>query len=252
MKTEKSEGQPWRMIIWIVLCVGIVSGGLAIAFVLIKLGPKAPKIAPEVVLSSVRVVQVEQGDIQVEVVAQGNVEAERATQLVAQVGGRVIEVSPRFEAGEIFKKHETLLQIDPTDYQAALANAQASLEDAKLAKALEKASAEKAIRDWERLGNGNAPSDLVLRKPQLTSAEARVVAAQAGVDKALADLDRAQVVAPYDCRIEVKYLDEGATLAPGSPIANVISVGRWKCVCHFPWRITDFWRNPMTECLAER
>lgn len=188
-------------------------------------GPKAPKVAPEIVLPSVRVMEVKTEDVAIELVAQGDVEAGRRTQLVAQVGGKVVEVSERLEAGETFKAQEFILQIDKTDYQAALANAQAAWEDAKLAKVREEASAEKSLRDWEKLGKGRKPGPLVAHVPQLASAEARVVAAQASVDKALADLDRTRVIAPYDCRVKAKSLDLGATVAPGTPLLEVLSLG---------------------------
>ena len=64
------------------------------------------------------------------------------------------------------------------------------------------ARAEQAVRDWEKLGLNRDPSDLVLRKPQLVSARARITAAEAAVDKAMRDLERTEIRAPYDCRIE--------------------------------------------------
>jgi RND family efflux transporter MFP subunit len=129
------------------------------------------------------------------------------------------------EVGETFRAQDFLLQIDETDYTAALANAEANLADARLAIALEEAGAEKAIRDWEKLGSGREAGSLVLRVPQLASAKARVLAAQGAVDKALADLDRARVVAPYNCRVVAKSLDLGATVAPGTPLLEVLSLG---------------------------
>jgi RND family efflux transporter MFP subunit len=149
----------------------------------------------------------------------------RQTLLRAEVGGKVIEVSPVLEPGEIIKSQEFVLQIDRTDYQASLANAEAAVEDARLATAVEEANVERALRDWAKLGNGREPSDLVLRKPQLAAARAREVAAQAAVDKALADLEKTRVVVPYDCRVLTKWIDLGATVVPGSELVEVLSLG---------------------------
>ena len=225
MKTVTFNERSVRIAVWTVIVIAIVAAGVAMAKFLMENGPKAPKVASEVVLPRVRVMEVRKETVEIRVVAQGDVEAERRTQLVSQVGGKVIEISPRLEAGEVFKAQEFLLQIDRTDYEAALATAEAGLADAQLATAMEEASAEKVVRDWEKLGNGRKPGTLVLREPQLVSARAREVAAQAAVDKALADLDRTRVIAPYDCRIQSKSLDLGATVAPGTPLAEVLSMG---------------------------
>jgi len=225
MKTVTVNERSVRIAVWALIVVAIMAAGGKLAKFLMENGPKAPKVASEVVLPRVRVMEVKKETVEITVVAQGDVEAERRTQLVSQVGGKVIEISPRLEAGEVFKAQEFLLQIDRTDYEAALATAEAGLADAELATAMEEASAEKAVRDWEKLGNGRKPGTLVLREPQLASARAREVAAETGVDKALADLDRTRVIAPYDCRIQSKALDLGATVAPGSPLAEVLSMG---------------------------
>ncbi|MDA1007323.1 MAG: hypothetical protein O3A87_12710, partial [Verrucomicrobia bacterium] len=152
MKTVTFNERSVRIAVWTVIVIAIVAAGVAMAKFLMENGPKAPKVASEVVLPRVRVMEVRKETVEIRVVAQGDVEAERRTQLVSQVGGKVIEISPRLEAGEVFKAQEFLLQIDRTDYEAALATAEAGLADAQLATAMEEASAEKVVRDWEKLG----------------------------------------------------------------------------------------------------
>jgi RND family efflux transporter MFP subunit len=225
MKTVTFNERSVRIAVWVVIVLAIVAAGGKLAGYLKENGPKAPKVAPEIVLLQVRVMEVVTTDVDLELTAQGDVEAVRQTRLLSEVGGRVLEVSPRMEAGEVFKSQEFVLQIDRTDYQAALANAQASVEDAKLATALEEAQAERAVRDWAKLGNGRKPGDLVLRKPQLAATRAREVAAQAAMDKALADLERTRVVVPYDCRVLSTSVDLGATVSPGTPLLEVLSLG---------------------------
>ncbi|MDE0825322.1 MAG: efflux RND transporter periplasmic adaptor subunit [Akkermansiaceae bacterium] len=225
MKTVTFNERSVRIAVWVVIVLAIVAAGGKLAGFLKENGPKAPKVAPEIVLPQVRVMEVVTSDVDLELTAQGDVEAVRQTRLLSEVGGRVLKVSPRMEAGEIFKSQEFVLQIDRTDYQAALANAQASVEDAKLATALEEAQAERAVRDWAKLGNGRKPGELVLRKPQLAATRAREVAAQAAMDKALADLERTRVVVPYDCRVLSTSVDLGATVSPGTPLLEVLSLG---------------------------
>ena len=89
--------------------------------------------------------------------------------------GRVLEVSPKFKSGGRFAKGEVMLEIDGSDYVAALAKAESALADAQLSLAREEARAAQARRDWKKLGRGDA-SDLVLGIPQIASAKAISVA----------------------------------------------------------------------------
>ena len=70
------------------------------------------------------------------------------------------------------------------------------------AEAQEQARAEQALTDWQRLGQaGDPPSDLVLRKPQLQAARARVASARSALAKARLDLERTTIVAPFSGRV---------------------------------------------------
>ncbi|NNM30702.1 MAG: efflux RND transporter periplasmic adaptor subunit [Akkermansiaceae bacterium] len=204
---------------------GILAVGIGGCAALVMLGPKAPKSAPERRLEKVEVVAAELTTARISIESQGEVEAQRRTQLSAEVPGKVVSVASRLEAGEVFQEGDLLLALEDADYQAALANAQAALEDARLALEVELARAEQARRDWGKLGVSREPNDLVLRKPQLASARARITASEAAVEKALRDLERTEIRAPYGCRIERTMVDLGAVIAPGAPLVEVVSLG---------------------------
>ena len=59
-------------------------------------------------------------DIRIDVRTQGTVEPHREIDLSAQVGGRVITVSPALRAGGFFAAGELLLEIDRADYELAV------------------------------------------------------------------------------------------------------------------------------------
>lgn len=160
--------------------------------------------------------------------SQGLVEATRSTTLSAEVTGRIVRVSPKFHAGEVFQEAEVLLEIDSADYIAILTQAEASLANAKLALANEQAKADQAQRDWSQLGGTQPPTDLVLRKPHLASAQAQLKAAEASLIKAHRDLDRTQVKAPYTGRLRAKYTELGAVLAPGTRIADLYATSSYQ------------------------
>lgn len=175
-----------------------------------------PRPVPEVETITAR-----QGDLVVEIPAQGVIEPVTVTRASAEVEGVVIAVSPDFEAGASFKKGEVLLEIDPSDYESAVAQAEAAVADAKLQLADEEMRALQAERDWKRLAApGQKPSDLVLRVPHLEAAKARVKASVAAHERAKKDLERTKLRAPYDGRIRSKLADLGTRVGKGEPLAE--------------------------------
>ncbi|NIP95675.1 MAG: efflux RND transporter periplasmic adaptor subunit, partial [Akkermansiaceae bacterium] len=173
----------------------------------------------------VKVQRVEVVSFQIDIRAQGEIRPRRRTALSAEVGGRLVRVAENFEAGETFEEGALLLQIDRADYDAAHAAAEASLAEAKLALEMEKVRKAQALRDWTKLGLEGEPSVLVRRVPHLLSAEAKVAAAQAAVDKAVHDCERTELRTPFACRIERTYVDVGAVVSPGMPAADLVSLG---------------------------
>ena len=93
--------------------------------------------------------------------------------------------------------------------------------DAVQAEAQEAARAEQALIDWQRLGDGEPPSELVLRRPQLQAAQSRVASAQAALTKAQLNLERTKVRAPYDGRMLRKLVDVGQVVNVGAQLAEV-------------------------------
>jgi len=159
---------------------------------------------------------------QISVDSYGTVQPRTQSMLVAQVSGQIVVMKEDFRPGGFFHKGEALVTIDPRDYEADVKIAEATLMDALQAKAQEQARAEQAQTDWERLGNpGETPSDLVLRKPQLQAAEARVSSARSALTKAKLDLERTSVTAPFSGRVLRQLVDVGQVVNPGTQLAEV-------------------------------
>lgn len=202
--------------ILILLCAGIIA-----AFQ-IMLKPEPNEIAPIRPITSVEIIEVQPTTVQLKITSQGTLLPTVETDLIAEVSGRVIEVSENFRAGNHFKKNDILIKIDSTDYEAATAAREADLANAQLKLAQEQALAQQAEADWLTLGTGEA-SDLTLRKPQLKQAKAMVKSAQAALNKARRDIERTQIVAPYNGIVLNKNVDLGqfVTTNPGNPLARI-------------------------------
>ena len=214
--------QKGSAIVNLLFAIIILAAGVLGWFYLKNNGPQADKKAPEKIVPVVRVIKVKAETEQLYIETQGRVTPGRQTQAASEIMGRVTSVSPKFKVGGSFDEGEIMLEIDGSDYVAVLATCEANLADAHLALATEQARADQSASDWKKLGRGVA-SDLVLRKPQIVSAKAQIVAAEAAVDKAIRDLDRTKLRAPYLCRIEATYTDLGSYVTPGARLADLYS-----------------------------
>lgn len=204
----------------------IVALSLAALIGIVLFLKKEPEPHPfQKTLPAVEIYKAQPTAVSITVESQGSVEARIQTNLVAEVSGRIETVSPALYAGGFFKKGDVLATIDPTDYQANLATAKSRLAGNQLAFEQEKASSEQALEDWKAVGNSDSPSNLVLRKPQLEQASANLEAAQIAVSIAERDLERTQIKAPYDGRVQKKFIDIGQIAnARNTQIASIYSV----------------------------
>lgn len=171
----------------------------------------------------VRVAKLERTEFKVIISSNGVVRSHNSTSLTPRVGGRVLRISERFEDGSFFQKGEVLMELDPTDFDAAVATALARVARAEAVLAQEQARAEQALLDWKDLGNLGEPGDLVRRKPQLNEANAALTAAQADLEAAKRDSDRAEVTAPYAGCVQRRLVGLGQSVSPGSDLGEIFS-----------------------------
>lgn len=151
----------------------------------------------------------------------GTVKPQIQSVLVSQVSGQIKQVQDQFREGGFFEKGDALVTLDDRDYLAEQKIAQASLMSAKQGLLEEQARVDQALVDWKRLGNGNKPSALVLRQPQLEAAKAQLLSAQAQLEKTDLALERSQIVAPYGGRILKKYVDLGQVVSANTQLADI-------------------------------
>lgn len=222
----------------IVAVVLILAGGIGAAVLIFAFRPQAVKSKFEPVVQSVEAITLKRQDVPVTVSSQGVLEPRTETHVAAEVAGKVVVVSPGFEVGAVFAPDEVILQIDTTDYLAGVAQAESALAEAKLALETERARARQAELEWNKLGGEAEPTGLVLRKPQMESAEARIRASEAALEKARRDLERTVIRAPYPCRVRAKHTDIGSFLVPGAPVVDLYQTGALEV--RLPVALDDF------------
>ncbi|MYD86038.1 MAG: efflux RND transporter periplasmic adaptor subunit [Acidobacteria bacterium] len=201
----------------------IVAAAAFAAVTMIMNRPPVETLTPVIEPPGVRVHEVSLQDASLSVTSQGTVQPRTESQLVPEIAGRVTWVAPSFAEGGFFEAGDVLVEIDPFDYEQALVGARSQLAQARLRLAQEEAEAEVAQREWNTLGSGD-PRELALRKPQLEDARASVAAAEAAVERATRDLQRAEIVAPYAGRVRTKNVDIGQYVRVGDALATVYAV----------------------------
>ena len=152
------------------------------------------------------------------VVAFGEVRPAVRTELVAQVGGKVVATSSAFIEGGNFTPDDVLLAIEDTDYRAAMEEVVARVAAAKLE--LEQALADADVAR-KQLATESNPSPLALREPQVARAESALRAAQTSLSLAKTNLERTQIRLPYTGRVENKFVDLGQYVNPGKVLGTV-------------------------------
>jgi RND family efflux transporter MFP subunit len=161
--------------------------------------------------------------------AYGEVVPAERVELAPRVSGEVVEVSPRLEAGGRVAKGEVLAQLDRSDYEIALEQARTDLAKARANLKIEQGNQAVAKTEAELLGEDLSAQEraLVLREPQLESAQADVAAAKADVERARLDLERTTIRAPFDAVVQRASIEVGSQVSVGQTIAELVGTARY-------------------------
>ena len=188
----------------------IIAGAFLLGKYLIstKEEPKSKK--PKPVMPVVDVLSVAPGTHEPPVISYGTVQSYFQTTVIPEVTGKITAVSQKFRVGEMVKKGDLLAKIDATDFTAALATEQANMAQQERTLAEEEILAKQAAEDWVASGRKlEEASDFVLRKPQFATAKANISSAAEAVKKAIVDIERTRVTAPYDAVVTARTASVG-------------------------------------------
>jgi len=200
---------------------------------MIRLTESRPQIQKQQVtapLAAVRTMEVRTAARTVLVKGEGTVRPVKQIDLVPQVDGKVVHIAPSLINGGQFSKGEVLLGIEPEDYRLAVTLAQAKVKNSESLLRLAEEEAEVAKEEWSQLFVDDAiqeqkPTPLVLKQPQLAAAKAKLDGDRADLQKAMLNLERTRIKAPFDGRVEKENVDLGQYVRPGEKLATIFSTG---------------------------
>lgn len=218
----KKKGGVLRKVLMVFIPIAIVVGFVILTSVIIALNKKPEEKKRTFNTLAVIADYAVQDDVQLSVTTQGEARPRTEIDLVPEVGGKIVYVSPNFIEGGIIRKGETLIRVEDSDYKVNVIRAKASIAQAEQVLIREKAEGEIARVDYAELGRGE-PTALALRQPQQAQAQASLMAAQAELETAELQLKRTAVRAPFDGRVRTKSSDLGQFVSPGRTLGRIFS-----------------------------
>ena len=203
---------------------GLIGGAvLVVAIIGFTTAAKSRNKATEV-----RIEPVERRDLVASVTASGQVQPQTKVDLSADITGRVVRLAVK--EGDIVKKGQFLLEIDPSQYKASAERASAAVASARSQSATARPSLNQAQRNYERLlalkkANPTLVSDeqveqlktqVEVSKATLESANNGIAQSQASLRDAQSLLAKTTIFAPMSGRITRLNVQEGETAIMGT------------------------------------
>jgi HlyD family secretion protein len=178
--------------------------------------------------TEVRLEQVGRRDLVSAVTASGKIEPKTSVDISADITGRIIDLAVR--EGDVVKRGQFLLQIDPAQYQAAVARAEGVVASTQATLLQTKATRDQALRAWNRsrqltqLGdNLIAPETAEQSQTSFDVAEANYQATKAQLEQSRASLQEAKdnlaktrLTAPISGRVVRLAVEQGEVAVPGT------------------------------------
>lgn len=196
----------------------------------------------------VRMEAVQERDLVAIVSASGWIRPHKKVDVQADIMGRIVELN--VAEGDEVTKGQVLMRIDPTQYQAAVARAQAAVSEALAREAQARANVIQAKRAHDRAKALAAQGENLISRQQVEDAETQhevqqellraaqygVQMARAGLDEARDQLNKTVIRAPMNGVITRLEVEEGETAIvgtmnnPGSLLLTVADLSTMEAV----------------------
>ena len=219
-----------RIIVQIILAILVLAGGAMITKRFIDSAEGPPKKPPKAEEVLVKTIEVKAYHEPLVVKSHGTVSAAKTTILRPQVAGELTWMHPDLILGGQVKAGERLIEIEKSDYEINLAEANAGLEQAKTQLEIQRGYEAVAKREWELfeqssaevLGDNEGYKGLATREPQIRSALATISAAKQKVKRARLSLSRTTIDAPFNAFIQSENVEVGDILSQQTAIATLV------------------------------
>jgi RND family efflux transporter MFP subunit len=213
-------------------CLLLVGSGLAAWHIMsTRPQPMSGQVRPASPLVMAEAVR--EGGAPLVIRALGTVRPIYEVQLRPRVTGTVIELNPALQPGDRVRAGETLVRLDPLDYELEVRRQESVIARAKADLDLEMGQQKVARAELDQLrrtlpglsGMSVAIEDSALarREPQLARAGAALAEAEANLAEARANLERTVIVAPFNALVLSRNVGPGSQAGTGDVLATLVS-----------------------------
>jgi len=178
--------------------------------------------------TEVRIEAVQKRDLVASVTASGQVQPQMKVDIAADISGRIVRLAVK--EGQMVSKGQFLLEIDPSQYVAAVQRAEAALSASKAQEAQAKANFIQAQRNYQRSADIKKANTQLVSDEQLeqlkTAAEVQQALQEAAVHQveqseaqlrdAKSSLAKTTILAPMTGRVTRLAVEQGETAVPGT------------------------------------
>jgi RND family efflux transporter MFP subunit len=154
----------------------------------------------------------------------GQAEANEEAELSFRVGGSLIELSANL--GDKVKKGQVLANLDPTDFQVRLRDAEAELSSAEANLEVANVMLTRSRNLFEKRAGPQVDVDRAAA--QVETGKANIAALRTKRDIAQSELSYAQLTAPFDGVIAGRYAQNFQTVQAKQPILRLLDTSRIK------------------------
>lgn len=186
--------------------------------------PRAARKKPPRQAKLVQVIPLHKDDCVTVVTENGTVVPAQQVTLQPQVTGQIIAISPDVIPGCVISAGQKLITIDPRDYDIVVRQRRSDVATAAKNLKVEQGNQAVARQEYELLGEVIREEDreLVLREPQLASAQTALESAEAALQRSQLDRARCDIATPFNAIVQDKHVDLGATVGANTQLTTLI------------------------------
>ena len=199
--------------------ISILAIALLGAATLLATSQRLEPTQPDPIPTVVRALTVHPKTVGMMVHAQGAVSPRTETNLVPEVSGTVVWVSPNLVSGGYFEYGELLLKVDNRDYQNLVERAEASISRAEAEDQLAQFNLTRSIELEAQKLISQADLESAVRSADVAEAvlqDARVI-----LEQAKRDLERTEIHAPFTGLVRSERVDTGQFVSRGESVASI-------------------------------
>jgi len=190
----------------------------------------------------------------------GFVSPAESVKVFARVSGNIASINPKATPGGVLKKGQWLAKLETIDFELALKSQKAQLTQANASFSLEQAdqalAKEELLFIEHSIGHNdvlNIDESLVLRKPQLTMAKAKVSIAKNNVEKAELNLSRTTVFMPFEGKIISKGVGVSSKVSTNTSLFSVANTDVYWLEVKIPHKFLSlFDKQQLVDVFQER